>query len=187
MGASDAPIILGLSPYKKPYTLWQEKCGLRQPKPLPPALEERAKKIEDAARATIEIESGHNYPPLCAEDETKSWLHVSFDGYCQELNIIMEAKYVGFGKDTGKIPASHWIQMQYQMAIANADRVVYMRSNDGVSFPSLLVKEDKAYQQMMMVEIEKFWDAVCAQKKEPDARRASGWKEQVTLPEGVEL
>lgn len=185
VGASDAPIILGLSPYKKPHTLWEEKCGIKQPRPFSAFLEERAKKVEDAARATLELESGHSYPPLCAEDENFPWLHVSFDGYCEEIKMIMEAKYVGMGKQFGKIPASHWVQMQYQMFIAHTDKCIYMRSNDGVNFPSILVVSDARYQSMMMEEIHKFWKAVMDTKEVPNERRPAGWKSKVELPEGV--
>ena len=33
-GASDVPIILGLSQFKKPGTLWAEKCGILAPEPV---------------------------------------------------------------------------------------------------------------------------------------------------------
>ena len=41
IGASDVPIILGLSTYKSAYTLWHEKAGLIQPKPVSPELQRK--------------------------------------------------------------------------------------------------------------------------------------------------
>lgn len=187
IGASDAPIILGLSPYCKPYRLWEEKVGLRVNKGINSFVEERAQRIENAARATIEMEVGKQYPSVCMESTEHPWLKTSLDGYCAELNSVMEAKYVGAGKEIGKIPAHHWVQMQHQMLITDAIDVTYMRSSDGVHFPWILVKRDDAYIKMMLAEEMKFWSSVVANKRDPDERRASGWRGTIQINEDVEL
>lgn len=41
IGASDVPIILGLSSYKSAYTLWHEKAGLIDPEPVSPDMQRK--------------------------------------------------------------------------------------------------------------------------------------------------
>ena len=185
IGASEAPIILGLSPYCKPYRLWQEKTGQLEPKPFNSFLEERAQRIENAARATLEMKVGVNYPAVCLQSTEHDWLKTSLDGYNADMNSVMEAKYVGAGKENGKIPAHHWVQMQHQMAITGSPDVVYMRSSDGVTFYDLVVSRDDTYIKMMLDEEESFWLTVVTRDRGMDARRASGWRKEVKLADNV--
>lgn len=177
IGASDAPIILGLSPYMKPYKLWQIKLGLCPDKTMSPFVEERASQIENAARATLELELGYNIPGVCAEDVDFPFLKASFDGFNEEHKTLMEAKWVAADKVQGKMPASHWVQMQHQMMVSGFDKVIYMRSNDGVKFYSDVVYRDDKYIKMMFSEEVKFWEMVLQNKAPSDERRKAGWRE----------
>lgn len=186
IGASDAPIILGLSPYMKPYRLWEIKCGLHPEQTINQFVEERAARIENAARATLELELNKNYPAICVESIEFPWMKSSFDGYCADDNSIMEAKYVGAGKEHGKIPAHHWIQMQHQMMISGAKDVIYMRSNDGRNFPTKVVVRDDAYINMMQQEELRFWELVVKKVGPENIKRKRGWKSEVNLGEDIE-
>lgn len=181
VGASDAPIILDLSPYMKPHKLWQIKCGLAPEQTMNSFVEERAQKVENAARATLEMEMGVNFPAVCVEDTERPIFRTSLDGFCQNDKdlgtIIMEAKYVGVDKVTGKIPAHHWVQCQYQMAIVGVPDVIYMRSCDGVHFNKDIIKRDDKYIDMMRQEVISFWNLVLDHKEPENKRRPAGWRQ----------
>ena len=182
IGASDAPIILDLSPHMKPHTLWEIKCGLRQGKPFSSFVEERAQNVENAARAYVEMEIGKNYPPVCMEDVERPWMKASLDGFCQELNSLLEAKWVASGKETGLIVAHHWIQLQHQMAVSGCDDAIYVRSNDGVRFFPVIVKRNDDYIAMMIEEEKRFMHAIKLQHPMDNFRRFAGWRDSVNLP-----
>lgn len=176
IGASDAPIILDLSPYMKPRRLWEIKMGLAPDNTMNAFVEERAQKVENAARAWLELEFGGDFPPVCLESVEHPFIKASLDGWNKRDGVAMEAKYVGAGKETGKIPAHHWIQMQHQMFVADLPDIVYLRSSNGINFHHMIVSRDKAYIDMMLKEEINFWNSILANRPPENTRRKAGWK-----------
>ncbi len=175
IGASDAPIVLGLSKYMKPHKLWMIKRGLSPEQRINAYVEERAQKVENAARAWIEMEMGYNYPASCAESVKYPWMKASLDGWCYEIQSAMEAKWVTAEALGIKIPAGHWIQMQHQMAVYECDDIIYCPSNDGINFYPRIVNRNQPYIDMMIGEEERFMEMVKAGAEPDDERRPAGW------------
>ena len=57
IGASDAPIIMGKSPWKTPHQLWEEKIGVRTSSYETAAMR-RGKDLESEARKHFEQQTG---------------------------------------------------------------------------------------------------------------------------------
>ena len=82
VSASEADIVLGISPYATPFRLYAEKKGILSPENLDrnPHVQ-RGVRIEPIARAAFE--KRHDKPfllPLCGQSDEHPFLRASFDG-----------------------------------------------------------------------------------------------------------
>ena len=126
IGASDAPIILGMSPYMTAHDLFLEKIGKKRPKKGTVAMD-RGNDLETAARSYYELKSGKEFPPETMEDEELPYLRCSLDGRCE--NEILEIKCPGLKNFVSYrqkgIPSHHNIQVQHQLMVSNAEVCIY--------------------------------------------------------------
>jgi putative phage-type endonuclease len=157
IGASEAPMVLGISTYKTAHKLWQEKTGAIETKDENNFIFEKGKSIEAKARAHFELMNDKDCPPACMEMDEYPFLRASLDGYNAKENFALEIKYVGKDAMTDEIPAHHMAQLQHQMMVCGAQDVTYVRSNDGVIFKADVVKRDDDYIHELKREELAFW------------------------------
>ena len=68
IGASDAPVIMGETPFKTPRKLWSIKTGRMQEDPSSPAAR-RGHELEQFARRAYERQTSIQMEPLCLVHE----------------------------------------------------------------------------------------------------------------------
>ncbi|MGH2612072.1 MAG: lambda-exonuclease family protein [Rhabdochlamydiaceae bacterium] len=121
IGASEAPIILGISPYSKPKKLWMEKTGQLQPKASSSWVMEQGHIFESKVRAYMEFMDTQKYSPVCVESLIRPFLKASLDGFDESRNFIIEIKMVGRKMlESDEIPPHHFAQFQHQMMVCGA-------------------------------------------------------------------
>ncbi len=161
--ATDAPILLGVSPYCTPFKGWQRKLGLAEEQKSTPAMM-RGHQDEPIARAEFIRQSGINFTPVCIESEKYSFLGASLDGLSDCKKYLLEIKSNGdqyhFGLNNG-LPEFHLLQMQHQLLCGDGEIEMgfYLSWNKG----QMIVKEIKPDQEWMMgyiIEAKKFWEKV---------------------------
>jgi len=91
IGASDISIIMGSSPYKTEYQLWEEKCGFKQADKMNDAMKHGVRN-EDRARQWMNSYFQLNLIPICVEDDAISYFKGSLDGYCAATETLVEIK-----------------------------------------------------------------------------------------------
>jgi len=94
LGSSDAPIIMGKSPYNTPYGLFLEKLGLKKGQ-QENFVTELGHRFEGPALALFCLETGVEMEPACIEHRDISELRASFDGINVEKKVFLELKYMG--------------------------------------------------------------------------------------------
>ena len=156
--ASDAPIILGVSPYKKIDKLLDEK--IRCYECVPNAYMQRGVDLEPIALRAFEKETGLIMFPCVGEHEN-GWMAASFDGMTLEEDAICEIKCPG-KKDhqlalDGIIPKKYFPQLQHQIYVAGLD-MSYYYSFDGLNGIILEVKRDDKYIEIMLEKEFEFWN-----------------------------
>jgi putative phage-type endonuclease len=166
IGASEMGIVMGVSPYKTPYQLWEEKTGrfVDTPDGIHWGMK-RGLDLEPKARALFELEHGLDMIPVCRESESLPWLRASLDGWCEEERAILEIKCLGRSglqeASLGEIPEHYMYQMAHQIAVMDARRVYYYVF-DGEK--GLCIEKDasdfKEHIVRLMKEGAKFWDHV---------------------------
>lgn len=132
IGASDLPIILGVSPYCSRLTLWKIMCGFAEPKEENVAMK-KGKEKEPIIREAINRDMKKNFMPRCLTHPELPWAIASLDGLDEENNQILEIKCNSKEKHAmvikGDIPIEHYPQLQWQLFVSGYEEVVYVSHN----------------------------------------------------------
>lgn len=188
IGASDAPIIMGISPWKTPYQLWQEKLGLLEDDKDTFATR-YGRDMEEPARRAYEEYTGHFVTPEVLFHPGKEFMMASLDGVSPDGTKAVEIKNVNLDDHMlareGKIPEKYFPQLQHQLEILFA--LYGLKTIDYYSFykgEGVIVEigvDDKYLKQLIQKE-GKFWNENVLGLKEPELTN----KDFVSLEEDQE-
>lgn len=167
LGASDAPAVMGVSPYSTRFELWAEKTGLiprGEMNPFAVAAMRRGNELEPVAREKYEKLVGTTFPAISGEHDNFECVRASLDGFNQELNKFIEIKCPGKVDQAlarkGRIPDKYAVQMQVQFAVtgaASADYVSFDGADELIVIPMI---PDVKFQNEIVSEMVKFWELV---------------------------
>ena len=164
IGGSDAPVIMGVSPWKTPYQLWQEKA-LDICTDIDNSSMKRGRALEEIARVEFSKLIGKTFFPDNLVHPERSWLRASLDGINDDHTMIVEIKcpnkndhFVALNK---KVPEKYYPQCQHQLAVTNLPSMYYY-SFDGREGAVVEVARDQAYITDMLEKEQAFWDLVVA-------------------------
>lgn len=163
IGASDAPAIMGISPYTTPYKLWLEKIGKEDVTDDEEKnyVLEKGKELEPLARDMYEHRMKVKASPKLVEYETYPFVRASLDGFYDD--VVVEIKYVGKSVwRKGDIVPHHYPQLQHQILCTNASRADCVLYNDEVDDIKIVsVKPHLHYMQKQLLPKEiQFWESV---------------------------
>jgi len=157
IGASDAPIIMGLSPWKTPLQLWEEKVNGKES--FKSEAMQRGHDLEDDARACFESMTGSIVMPKVMFHDTRGWQMASLDGITFDGSTIVEIKCPN--KEThemarkGGIPDHYMAQIQHQFSVSGATKGYYFTYNGKEGLIVEVVPDEKFIKKMIKEE-EKF-------------------------------
>ena len=185
IGASDAPIIMEVSPWKTPYQLWLEKTTGALP-PIAPQ-QRRGLDLEERARSAFEKKTGRVMFPKVVFHPSFDWMMASLDGIDVDGSSIVEIKCPGqvdhAEAKTGRIPKKYFPQLQHQLAVTGLEMVSYF-SFDGNEGVIVEIGKDEHF-IAKMIDLEKeFWKCVTTLTAPPLKERDIVNRED---PEWVEL
>lgn len=129
IGASDCPIIMGVSPWTTPYELWERKLGLREEQQENEAMR-RGKELEPFARAEFNrLIDGLVFPQIKIHPKY-DWMMASLDGISDNGKCVVEIKCPANFKDhelalNGSVPPKYIPQLQHQMEVCGLDEMFY--------------------------------------------------------------
>lgn len=164
IGGSDVPIIMGVSPWKTPLQLWEEKTGKRmEDTESKKFIFQKGHRLEDRARKILELKTGVDFPPKVVRHSELEYCQVSLDGLSLDNNAICEIKYVGEETydrclDEDYVPEHYYPQLQYQMLATGLEEnlfVAYSEKRDEIK--TILVPVDKDYIRNMIKVCNKFY------------------------------
>jgi putative phage-type endonuclease len=162
IGASDAPIIMGVSPYSTPYKLWEDKLGISPPIKENVAMK-RGNELEPIARALLEEQFSMQITPKVVHCKDNSFMMCSLDGLSDDGKTAFEIKYASKDKHElakdGEIPELYYPQLQHQLACTGLDSIWYCSFN-GDEIVNVEVDRDDSYIDDMLAKEAKFWECV---------------------------
>ncbi len=163
IGASDAPVIMGETPFKTPRTLWSIKTGRMQEDPAGPAAR-RGHELERFARRTYERQTGIQVEPLCLVHEEFQWMRASLDGLSFDGSTLLEIKCPLSLRDRasaqdGRIPFHYHAQLQHQLEVSGAEQAHYwsFHGTDGILIE---IRPDREYAKRLVEAEAAFWQLV---------------------------
>lgn len=164
VGASDAPAIMGVSPWSTPYQTWRNKIMPR--KSQDSSSMKRGRDLEPRARAEFEMKIGSFVYPTNVENEELPWLRASLDGLCKENRIMVEIKCPNRADHAlaleGLVPEKYWPQCQHQLLVTGLPSMFYW-SFDGSNGSLVKVDRDNDYlENMLLPELKRFWFCVAS-------------------------
>lgn len=171
--ASEAPILLG-SPYKTPWRLWAEKCGLVLPEDLSgnPHVQ-RGIREEPLARRRFEDRHGVMLLPICGESSIEPVLRASFDGLTDdgrpvELKAPTEDNFREAVAREGEsmLYRRYYPQVQAQIFVAEADQGM-LSLHYGEAFMDLPVPRDERCIEQIVERARAFWECMVTGKEPP--------------------
>jgi putative phage-type endonuclease len=162
--ATDAAVILGVSPWKTRAQLYNEKLS-EETTTFANDRMQRGLALEPIARSLFTIQTGIFVEPAVL---VKDWAMASLDGISEDGTQIVEIKCPG-DKDhalsvIGKVPDHYYPQLQHQMYVCDLQEAYYF-SFDGVDGVWLKVNRDEDYITKMIEEEQKFYQ--CLVNKTP--------------------
>lgn len=168
--ATDAPMLMGASPYATPYKGWLRKTG-QSPEQQENEAMRRGKRDEPIAREWFNKEYGIEMEPYCIESELYNFIGSSLDGLSPCGRYILEIKSNGdqyhFGLNDG-LPDFHMMQMQHQLLSTDntAEMGFYLSWNKG----NKTVKEvypNKEWLAEYLSKAREFWKMVIFNESPP--------------------
>lgn len=172
IGASDSPILLGLSK-RTPYELWLEKTGRAEAHSIPTFAKAKGGEIEAQLRARYSLDTGLNFEPACAEHDEFPWLTASYDGIALQDGKLraIEIKFVGkeiydaFTEENKaewanllkKLKPMHVVQCQHQIMVMDLEYVDYLMSIDGREYKKVRIYPDAKTQRQIFDICEAFY------------------------------
>jgi putative phage-type endonuclease len=158
IGASDAPIIMGVSPYKTPLQLWEEKVLERDDK------ENASMKFGNENEAHIlklvEKKFGKKFKPQVLQSSLYGWQIASLDGISKDKTVI-EIKCNNEEAHgmvaQGKCPDKYFPQIQHQAFVAGVQSVINISFHkDDLQY--LEIGADETYQDDLLAKESEFWE-----------------------------
>lgn len=166
IGASDIPVIMGISPFKDatPLNLWKEKMGIKEPKITTFAMQ----KGIDGEMSALEAHCAEykmKMEPACFESDDYAFMGCSLDGITESGNILVEIKVPG--KRTlelakaGQIEGHYLYQVQYQLMITQAEigHFYAYDEDNGVGY-TITILPDPALWSLMVEAAKAFWQCI---------------------------
>ncbi len=151
IGSSDVAALLGVSPWKTIFDVWQEKCGTDTIEPVKNPWMQRGIDLEDEALRAFELATGFLMSPAVLFSEKHPFMMASLDGLSIDGDAAVELKcpgekdhlhcvYVG-------IPEKYTPQLQHQIEVTGLDKIYYMsyRPEHPTAISIREVPRDQAY------------------------------------------
>lgn len=200
IGASDAPIIMEISPWKTPYQLWQEKLGLNTN--MDNEAMKRGRDLEPIARQKfIDLIRCEVFPSVAFHD-TIEFMMASFDGISKDYQVAVEIKCPGREDHEkamdGIIPEKYIPQLQHQMEILNLQSMFYFSyseksckileiDRDNILFEKIYEKERHFWACMQDLETPDLIERDYVKREDQEwLQLASEWIELANLEEKKE-
>jgi len=175
IGGSDAAVVLGLSQWKTPLQLWQEKTGQTALSDIDSPAMHWGRTLEGVIRTHYEKETGTivSQPEMLRHPQHE-WMIANVDGFTNQGKIL-EIKTArtanGWGDiGTAEIPDAYALQVQHYMAVMESPAADVAVLIGGSDFRIYTVAADTELQKCLIEAESAFWEMV--KNKEPPEPRS---------------
>lgn len=162
VGASDACIILGVSPWTTPYQLYYQKMGLLEVRETPAM--RYGKAMEECVLLEFEKQTGLSMFPRVVISDIYPWMMASLDGMTIEGDVGVEikcpSKICHESAVSGIVPNKYMPQLQHQMFVTGLSSIFYFSfhslgtaiinvARNDIYIDDMIIKEKEFYECMV--------------------------------------
>jgi putative phage-type endonuclease len=162
IGSSDAPAVMGKSPWCTPYKLWEIKTGRREPDPQTYPMK-RGIEMEPVARREYTNETGILMNKCLVQHPTIGIVRASLDGINETAGVVLEIKCPGKEDHAtavaGKIPEKYLYQCVHLLLASGLTSLDYY-SFDGERGVVVEFERDNLLEQELLYRETIFWNYV---------------------------
>lgn len=181
--ATDLPVIMGVSKWKKIEELYVDKTT-DSPPMITNAWMRRGIDLEPEARQIFENRFARLVDPQWVVSPEIEWAAASLDGWDGDETLV-EIKCPGKkdhdGAKEGKIPAHYYPQIQWQMMVTMQKKAWYVsyRPEDINHFIAIPVERDQDYIDEMIEKAAEFYS--CVKNRTPPQRKNSNTTQETVV------
>jgi len=177
VGASESSAVLGLSKYKSPFQLWEEKTHRAFSTVVTDDMN-RGNMLEEDARHAFQPIMKKMYVPLCAEHDIYNEITASFDGISGDFKEFIEIKCPRTFKLAEALRTKdqeiikkqfpeNWVQIQHQYCVSNAERGYLVSYCDGEIDYCLIERDDEFIEDVLIPGVIEFMKFVRSDTEPP--------------------
>ncbi|MFW9875232.1 MAG: lambda-exonuclease family protein [Candidatus Thorarchaeota archaeon] len=161
IGASDAPIIMDISPFCTPHKLWQRKIGIALQEKISPMMQRGIDLEQQALEAYMDY-TGKIASPACFESDEYNFIRASLDGYGPDGAVEIKIPgTVTYEKARAKeIEPWYYCQMQHQMFVTGLKQMDFWVYNEREGGILLEVKYNETHIKAILIQEKKFFELV---------------------------
>ena len=169
IGASEADVIMGTSPFQTAFALWARRLKLIPAQPRTSAMQ-RGIELEPIARRAYEALHGVKMPADELTHPSIPFIRANFDGINREAQRVLEIKCPGppdhATAKAGMIPEKYFWQCVHLMGVAGLPELHYF-SFDGTTGVTVVLRRNVKLETILFQAESVFWQ--CLQEKIPPA------------------
>jgi putative phage-type endonuclease len=163
IGASEASIILGLSPYMTRNELYREKMGL-SPSKFETGSMRFGKDKEEWIRDQMSLRLNCNFQPKCFVSEENEWAMCSVDGIDTNEQVVIEIKCTNkkdheLAKESGIVPEKYFPQLQHILYVTDYRSIWYCSYHQGDLIQFEVQRDGVFIEEMIEIE-RRFWESL---------------------------
>jgi len=155
IGASDAPIIMGESPWCTPLQLYERKLGIAEEQYISPAMQ-RGIDLEPEALAALCKIIDKEMSPMRMFSARDPHMMANFDGMCDLRLFSVEIKCPMNPWFDETVPKNYYAQIQHQLYVSRLKEMMYF-SYHPIGSKLIWVKEDSEYQKILVEKEQEFY------------------------------
>lgn len=169
LGSSDAPVLMGVSPWQTLYGLYMDKVeGVNAF--TGNWVTERGKRLEGFARDQYEMLKGVKCPPKSLSHPEYPWMRASLDGFIEETGVLVEIKCpIGKDRHATEVPEKYWPQVQWQLMVSGCEKLDFVIFGETEIIRIIEVLTDPLYQIALKEKAIWFWNEHIQKKNPPES------------------
>lgn len=166
IGGSDVPSIMGVSPWRTVFQLWEEKLGICTPDQSKKAyIFWKGHRFEVIARQNRELTIGFDIPSQVVQSDQFEWARVSLDCFNLDQRYVGEIKFMGVAdwhllKEEKIVPDHYMPQLQYQLFVTGFPELEFIGINEKKQLAMTTVRPDPQTMSQIVKYCQHFWRLV---------------------------
>lgn len=148
LGASEAPAVLGMSPWVSPMLLWETKTGRKEEMEQTYVMR-RGLRMEPIVRRLYEDLVGWKSAPVCIQHDLLAWMRASLDGLDPWGEVLVEIKCPNIDSHRlalgGQVPGYYLPQVYHQLEVTGCKMAHYVSYSEN--------RELSSAEQFALVEV----------------------------------